>query len=1121
MNDGLHDDGLERAAHTDRLGELRALNLFGQRIHESLEEEEILRLGIDAVFQTLAPNLAVIYRLEGEDLVVRAHRAREIIMEDLEKFAHKKGDCLCGIAAERGESVFSLNIFDDPRCTLPECKSAGLQSFASVPLRFRNELIGVLAVGSTRERDLTLHVEFLQSLASMLSIGLHRAHMHRELTRRADDLQQAVRARTSELEAAHHRLRQDLEERKRLELERERSGSLLSAILDSLPQNIAVLDSSGVITLVNRSWCEFAETNGPVDPAKTGAGTNYLEIARSATGPDASVAHDTARGIAQVLSGSIPSFSMEYPCHSPDTKRWFLFQAVPLKAANKIKGVVVSHLDITKRKFTEEALRASEERFIQITRQSREMVWEVDSEGLYTYVGDASESVLGYLPDELIGKVHFYDLHPEEGREAFKKCAFEIFARKEGFKEFLNPALTKDGQWVWLSTSGIPILDRSGNLSGYRGSDSDITERKHNEEALRISEENYRTIFNSVGDAIAILDIETGDFLDLNERVTDLLGYSVAEAKELGNRLSLGSVEQADLLRDRAVWEGPQSFEWPLANKEGQTVWVEVHLEKVRLQGVDRLLAVARDIDERKRAERIVKKNEARLQALMNLNLMQQTSERDFAEYALEEIVRISDSRVAYFHFVHAEQETVSLFAWSRAAREGCILPKTPHYSLSIAGIWADCVRTGQPTVHNDYANHPDRKGLPPGHTPLTRHMSVPIFDEGGVVAVVGVGDKKEPYDAVDAQQLSEFAVKMWDTLKQKKAQQALRESEETLRTVTSSTHDAIFIVDEQGRITFWNYAAEKLFGYGASEILGQELFLVFPSLVNVRDAASDEVFSAHYAGKATELPARHKNGRELSVELSLAQALLKDARCGIGIARDISQRKEMERLREDVDRVMRHDLKSPLNCVIGFPQILMMDDNLTPRQEEMLKLIEEAGYQLLNQINMSLDLYKMETGQYQYQPKRVDIVKLLNRLIREFTPKCGYRMVSLKGNINGTPIEHHDRLFIQSEELLCYTMLSNLIDNAIEASPSGESVSIDVAERNRGVSISIHNHGQVPEPVRDKFFEKYTTHGKVKGTGLGTYSAKLIAEVQGGTIGFETSRDRGTTVSVLLPRDQ
>ncbi|MBN1437147.1 MAG: response regulator [Sedimentisphaerales bacterium] len=134
-------------------------------------------------------------------------------------------------------------------------------------------------------------------------------------------------------------------------------------------------------------------------------------------------------------------------------------------------------------------LRESNERFDTLAEQSRTFTWEVNAKGLYTYASDVAKAVCGYDCRELIGKMYFYDLHPEEGRQAFKAAAFEVFNKKEAFKDMENQIQTKEGKTIWVNTNGLPILDSQGNLKGYRGSDTDISERKLAEDALRNTNE--------------------------------------------------------------------------------------------------------------------------------------------------------------------------------------------------------------------------------------------------------------------------------------------------------------------------------------------------------------------------------------------------------------------------------------------------------------------------------------------------------------------------------------------------------------------------------------------------------------------------------------------------------
>jgi len=153
--------------------------------------------------------------------------------------------------------------------------------------------------------------------------------------------------------------------------------------------------------------------------------------------------------------------------------------------------------DITDRKRVEAALKESEKRFRDIAENTQQWVWQVDTQGRYTYSSPAVEQLLGYKPGEILGK-HFYDYFPADEREELKKSAFGVFAAKKPFKAFLNRNLHKNGETIWLSTSGVPIFDEQGILLGYRGADQDITGEKQAEVALRQNEEKYRLLVHQI-----------------------------------------------------------------------------------------------------------------------------------------------------------------------------------------------------------------------------------------------------------------------------------------------------------------------------------------------------------------------------------------------------------------------------------------------------------------------------------------------------------------------------------------------------------------------------------------------------------------------------------------------
>jgi signal transduction histidine kinase/DNA-binding response OmpR family regulator len=225
-------------------------------------------------------------------------------------------------------------------------------------------------------------------------------------------------------------------------------------------------------------------------------------------------------------------------------------------------------------------------------------------------------------------------------------------------------------------------------------------------------------------------------------------------------------------------------------------------------------------------------------------------------------------------------------------------------------------------------------------------------------------------------------------------------------------------------------------------------------------------------------------------------------------------QLQEAVKLREDVDRIARHDLKTPLTALIGVPKLLREEGRLRPEDADLIGIVERAGYRILNMVNLSLDLYKIEQGVYRVRPQFLDIRRLLEAVLADVQPHAAAKRVTTR--VTDAPGETSP-IHAWAEESLCYSLLANLLKNAVEASADGATVTIDV-RKDDSVVIDIHNHGAVPPTVRDRFFEKYATAGKAGGTGLGTYSARLMARVQGGDITMASSKEDGTRVSVRLP---
>lgn len=226
--------------------------------------------------------------------------------------------------------------------------------------------------------------------------------------------------------------------------------------------------------------------------------------------------------------------------------------------------------------------------------------------------------------------------------------------------------------------------------------------------------------------------------------------------------------------------------------------------------------------------------------------------------------------------------------------------------------------------------------------------------------------------------------------------------------------------------------------------------------------------------------------------------------------------------LREEVERISRHDLRNPLAGIIGFAGNLLADDTLAQPHKDVVHYIEQSAYSVLNMVNLSLDLYKMERGEFTFHPRPVDIGAILERILREMRAVWTQRQLSLLRMHDGLPRSDFSNLAsaASGDELLCYCLFSNLLRNAAEASPDSGTVEICITTGD-DLQIAIRNTGAVPQVVRSTFFDKYASAGKPDGNGLGTYSARLMATTQKGSIEMQTSDTANTTtVTVHLAID-
>jgi len=172
----------------------------------------------------------------------------------------------------------------------------------------------------------------------------------------------------------------------------------------------------------------------------------------------------------------------------------------------------------------------------------------------------------------------------------------------------------------------------------------------------------------------------------------------------------------------------------------------------------------------------------------------------------------------------------------------------------------------------------------------------------------------------------------------------------------------------------------------------------------------------------------------------------------------------------------------------------------------------------MLEMINRSSDLYKMEQGTYQLNPVPVNLVKIVLQVFHEFETLAKGKRIRCSLLINKNPASGQSIFEVVGEDFLFFSILSNLIKNAIEASPEQNEVLV-MLEDSPNFTISVKNRGVIPVQIRERLFQRYATYGKEGGTGLGVYSASLMGKTLGGNLTFTSTESDGTTFLVNLPR--
>jgi PAS domain S-box-containing protein len=371
-----------------------------------------------------------------------------------------------------------------------------------------------------------------------------------------------------------------------------------------------------------------------------------------------------------------------------------------------------------------------------------------------------------------------------------------------------------------------------------------------------------------------------------------------------------------------------------------------------------------------------------------------------------------------------------------------------------------------------------------------------------------------------------------------------LREEHERLEQVLREAPIGICVTDENGYFVEANPAYCRLYGYSREELIGSHFTLVVPAENQSAMMELHDRFMGQTYELSGEWDVKHRDGSPISI-MATAAYLVDDQgqprkvtfvvditarkeserelnRTVQALQREIEERSRLEKTRDRVERMVRHDLKNPLSTILGASQLLSSGEYVPDTDDEIVAMIADQGKRLLAMLDGMFDYLKMEEGSYVSQPEAFELSAFLHALVLGTNSVLERRSLQLDLRVDGVPWREYDPpepVYLWGERRHLLTLFENLVRNAVDASPPKARISFNVHTGER-VHFDLHNQGVIPEEVRDRFFDRYATAGKEDGTGLGTYIAKLICDQHGGEISFTTDEAEGTHLYVTLPTE-
>jgi PAS domain S-box-containing protein len=549
-------------------------------------------------------------------------------------------------------------------------------------------------------------------------------------------------------------------------------------------------------------------------------------------------------------------------------------------------------------KMSDKALKENEEKYRSLVEITSDWIWEVDQNGIYIYVSPKVKDLLGYEPDEVIGKTPF-DFMTSEEAERITELFWSITESKKSFAGLENINIHKNGQHVILETSGVPIFDVSNKYIGYRGIDRDITERKKMEEEKRTLEQQIGFILGATKTGLDIIDS------DFNIRYIDPEWEKIYNIGAVGKKCYKYFMDRDEPCLDCGIPKAMKSKKpvvteeyllkenrpiqvttIPLQNKEGEWLFAEVKV----------------DITERTKAEEALRKSEEKFRTFMETatDLMHMTDKDINFTYINEAVTKTLG---------YSKEEMVGMHVSKVLSKE--MLEKFDTRSEEI-------IEKGKATFEDTWITKDGQE----------------IYGENNVIAV---------YD--DDGKFAGVRATFRDITDRRKSEEALKESEEKLRTFMESASDLMHIMDKDGNFIYVNEAMANTLGYTKEEMIGMHLTKILHKEHSIKFGSKREELLKK--GKLTfEGIWLTKDGKEINGELKIVPTYDSDGRHtgSSGVFRDITERKNAE----DALKESEEKFRTFMETASDFMYMTDKDGNLIFVNESMTRSLGYSKEELI-----------------------------------------------------------------------------------------------------------------------------------------------------------------------------